>query len=94
MSLAQHVSSIEGSDRVDLANLPEDDPSNPLLPHTSSNKTVRRVISYDAFPPAVENDLQVVNNIPAYKVSNTQRAGTRSLFSETKPSLTYIQFRS
>lgn len=62
MSLIQHVSSIEGVDRE----LPPDVDDAP-------GKTVRRVLSYDAFPRPSEDDLQP--SVAAYKVSTLKRAG-------------------
>ncbi|CZS96452.1 probable MFS transporter [Rhynchosporium agropyri] len=56
MSLAQHVSSIEGVDRQELLIEP--------------SHTVRRVLSYDAFPPPVED---LPDHIPAYVVPSLQR---------------------
>jgi hypothetical protein len=59
MSLIQHVSSIEGVDRD--------------RPETPAGKSVRRVISYDAFPKSVEDDAQP--SVAAYKVSVIKRIG-------------------
>src|SRR4051812_45706329 len=56
MSLAQHVSSIEGVDKQEL----QIEPSH----------TVRRVLSYDAFPPPVED---LADHVPAYVVPSLQR---------------------
>ena len=56
MSLAQHVSAIEGVDRQELE-------IEPTL-------VVRRVLSYDAFPPPVEDQ---ADHIPAYVISTAQR---------------------
>lgn len=59
MSLIQHVSSIDGVDR--------DRPETPARP------SVRRVISYDAFPKSADEDGQP--SVAAYKVSATKRMG-------------------
>lgn len=69
MSLAQHVSSIEGSDRL----LAEDEPA--LLGSSAGFGSIRRVLSYNAFPSTSEVQLQQSQNVTAYKVSETQRAG-------------------
>jgi len=74
MSLAQHVSSIEGPDRLELPIGTEDDLHNPLLP-LLGHKTVRRVISYDAFPPSNDDEIPL-NAVSAYKFSDAHRAGT------------------
>ena len=60
MSLAQHVSSIEGPDRFELPIGTEDDLHNPLLP-LLGHKTVRRVISYDAFPPSNDDEIPLAD---------------------------------
>lgn len=60
MSLIQHVSSIEGVDR---------EPA----PDVTPGKTVRRVLSYDAFPRPNEDDLQP--SVAAYKVPLAKRIG-------------------
>jgi hypothetical protein len=67
MSLAQHVSSNEGVDRELL------EPSiGPECVHV-----VRRVLSYDVFPPSQVED--EADHIPAYKVSAARRAGERTV---------------
>jgi len=65
MSLAQHVSSTEGIDYQRL------EPS--IDPQYSSTKVIRRVLSYDAFPPAQIEDQ--ADHTAAYKVSTARRAG-------------------
>jgi len=78
MSLAQHVSSIEGPDRLELPNgieADDDDFNHPLIVPRASHKAVRRVISYDAFPPPHEDEVHHVNAVSAYKFSTTYRAG-------------------
>jgi hypothetical protein len=65
MSLAQHVSSIEGVDRHPTEWLSPDDPE--------PSKAVRRILSYDAFPPSQNEDH--LDHVAAYKVSATKRAG-------------------
>lgn len=62
MSLIQHVSSIEGVDR--------EPPPDAVIP---PGKTVRKVLSYDAFPRPNEDDLQP--RIAAYKVPLAKRIG-------------------
>jgi len=67
MSLAQHVSSNEGVDRQLL------EPSaSPECSHV-----VRRVLSYDVFPPSQVEDQ--ADHIPAYKISTARRAGKRTI---------------
>lgn len=67
MSLAQHVSATEGVDREPLE-LPDD-----VDPDYSEAHVIRRVLSYDAFPPSQIEDQ--ADHIPAYKISTTKRAG-------------------
>ncbi|KAE8441069.1 hypothetical protein EG329_005898 [Mollisiaceae sp. DMI_Dod_QoI] len=62
MSLAQHVSSIEGLDYQ-----PVEPPSDAEL-----TNVVRRVLSYDAFPPSQPEDQ--ADHVAAYKVSTARRA--------------------
>ncbi|KAH6661863.1 putative MFS transporter [Halenospora varia] len=62
MSLARHVSSIGGIDRQA--------PEPPM--DTESTKLIRRVLSYDAFPPSQAEDQ--ADHVAAYKVSNAKRA--------------------
>jgi len=81
MSLAQHVSSIEGPDRLEVPTGSEDgdddhdDFANHPLLSRASHKTVRRVISYDAFPPSNEDEILGVNSVSAYKFPTAYRAG-------------------
>jgi len=67
MSLAQHVSSIEGVDRQPPSTDPELDDS----------KQVRRVLSYDAFPPP--QGPEQIHHLHAYKISTAKRAGENSV---------------
>ncbi|QGA21471.1 hypothetical protein EYB26_009182 [Talaromyces marneffei] len=60
MSLIQHVSSIEGVDREPLPDA--------VIPR---GQTVRKALSYDAFPRPNEDDLQP--SVAAYKVPLTKR---------------------
>ncbi|KUL84178.1 hypothetical protein ZTR_07178 [Talaromyces verruculosus] len=60
MSLIQHVSSIEGVDR--------EPPPDAVIP---PGKTIRKILSYDAFPRPNEDDLQP--SVAAYKVSLPKR---------------------
>lgn len=62
MSLIQHVSSIEGVDREPLPDA--------VIPR---GQTVRKALSYDAFPRPNEDDLQP--SVAAYKVPLTKRIG-------------------
>jgi hypothetical protein len=62
MSLIQHVSSIEGVDR--------EPPPDAIIP---PGKTIRKILSYDAFPRPNEDDLQP--SVAAYKVSLPKRIG-------------------
>lgn len=64
MSLVQHVSSIEGADRHGI----EDNEPADFQP----SKALRQVLSYDVLPPDIEIH---VENVAAYKVSATKRAG-------------------
>jgi hypothetical protein len=64
MSLAQHVSSIEGADRHGM----EDNGPADFQP----SKALRQVLSYDVLPPDI---VRQVDNVAAYKVSATKRAG-------------------
>ena len=68
MSLIQRVTSIDGQDRE---------------PHggTGTVRSVRRVISYDAFHPSEETPQQdhahaPLHTVTAYKVSTAKRIGT------------------
>ncbi|KAL2069361.1 hypothetical protein VTL71DRAFT_15699 [Oculimacula yallundae] len=65
MSLAQHVSAIEGVDRQELQLVPSH-----TVGSIRSVRSVRRVLSYDAFPPPVED---LADHIPAYVVPSVQR---------------------
>jgi hypothetical protein len=67
MSLAQHVSSIEGVDRLPPATDAE----------LEGSKQVRRVLSYDAFPPPQRQEQ--THHLHAYKISTTKRAGNNSV---------------
>jgi len=60
MSLTQHVSATEGTDRQ------------PLLADPEDFKPIRQVLSYDAFPPPEEEQN---DHLAAYKISAFKRAG-------------------
>jgi len=66
MSLVQHVSSIEGTDRKEF----ED----------STGKSVKRVLSYDAFPRPSDTDK--LPSVGAYNVSKAKRLGTQPIMSQ------------
>jgi hypothetical protein len=72
MSLAQHVSSIEGVDRNPLGSSSDSD--YPAL--------IGQVLNYDAFPPPQIEDK--ADHIAPYKVSTTRRAGESTLFDREK----------
>lgn len=68
MSLAQHVTSTEG---VDLGYEP---------PDQEPTKQVRRMLSYDAFPPQPAQTQVQAENVAAYKVSTAKRLGMPPFF--------------
>lgn len=68
MSLAQHVSAVEGPDRVDLAGLY--DP-----PDSASLRTESLQLSYDPLPKA-DVFTEKAEPVGAYKISNGKRIGT------------------
>ncbi|KFY48813.1 hypothetical protein V495_01017 [Pseudogymnoascus sp. VKM F-4514 (FW-929)] len=69
MSLAQHVTSVEGIDRQPFEPLPVEGPE--------TSQVVRRVLSYDAFPPSKAEDL--THHAAAYNVSTAKRAAQVSI---------------
>lgn len=71
MSLAQHVSAVEGPDRVDLASLydPQDNASLQL------GRRLSHTLSYDPLPRADVALTEKPEAVGAYKVSTAKRIG-------------------
>ena len=72
MSLVQHVSSVEGPDRVDLASL-YDPPDNTSL---QFGRRLSLTLSYDPLPRAEAATVKV-EPVGAYKVSTAKRIGEK-----------------
>lgn len=70
MSLVQHVSAVEGTDRVDLASLYEPDNASLL------GRRLSLTLSYDPRPPAPATEKLKPEG--AYKVSTAKRMGKSS----------------
>ena len=71
MSLAQHVSSVEGPDRVDLASL-YDAPDNASL---QLGRRLSLTLSYDPLPRTDAQTTEKPEPVGAYKVSTLKRTG-------------------
>ena len=69
MSLAQHVSAIEGVDRVEPA---DEEPADST--YDGFGGSIRRRISYDFFPQPVEV-IEDTSTTAPYKVSTAKRLG-------------------
>ena len=77
MSLAQHVSAVEGPDRVDLADL-YDPPDNASLQFGSQlGRRLSLTLSYDPLPKG-ESIAEKPDAVGAYKVSTPKRIGRGS----------------
>lgn len=72
MSLVQHVSAVEGPDRVDLASL-YDPPDNASL---QLGRRLSRRLSYDFLPAGEATATEKPEAVGAYKVSTIVRIGT------------------
>lgn len=71
MSLAQHVSAVEGPDRVDLASL-YDPPDNASL---QLGRRLSLTLSYDPLPKTDAAVAEKPETVGAYKISTLRRTG-------------------
>lgn len=71
MSLAQHVSAVEGNDRVDLASL-YDPPDNASL---QLGRRLSLTLSYDPLPRTDAAAAEKPEAVGAYKISTLRRTG-------------------
>lgn len=71
MSLAQHVSAVEGPDRVDLASL-YDAPDNASL---QLGRRLSLTLSYDPLPKTDAAEAEKPETVGAYKISTLRRTG-------------------
>jgi hypothetical protein len=71
MSLVQHVSAVEGPDRVDLASL-YDPPDNASL---QLGRRLSLTLSYDPIPRADAAHVEKAEPVGAYKISTAKRIG-------------------
>lgn len=75
MSLAQHVSAVEGNDRVDLASL-YDPPDNASL---QLGRRLSLTLSYDPLPKSDAAAAEKPEAVGAYKISTWRRTGKPDL---------------
>lgn len=71
MSLVQHVSAVEGPDRLDLASL-YDPPDNASL---QLGRRLSLTLSYDPLPRTDAGQVEKAEPVAAYKTSTVKRIG-------------------
>ena len=74
MSLVQHVSAVEGPDRVDLASLYDPPDNTSLHGSLQLGRRLSLTLSYDPLPKG-ETTTEKLGPVGAYKVSTGKRIG-------------------